>query len=136
MRKSRALGVVDLDQVAEILTRWKVQERAGVRQVAGPARVVLGADVTFRFLLQTIPCRVVEVIDEPDRRGFAYGTLPGHPETGEERFIAERDPATGEITATIIAFSNAATWQTRVAGPIGRLLQRVMAKRYLAAMVP
>ena len=27
------------------------------------------------------PCRVVYVIDEPDVRGFAYGTLPGHPES-------------------------------------------------------
>jgi hypothetical protein len=25
-------------------------------------------------------CRVVAVIDEPDRFGFAYGTLPDHPE--------------------------------------------------------
>jgi uncharacterized protein (UPF0548 family) len=32
------------------------------------------------------PCRVVYVIDEPDIRGFAYGTPPGHPESGEERF--------------------------------------------------
>ena len=37
------------------------------------------------------PCRVVYVIDEPSRRGFAYGTLPGHPESGEEAFIVEID---------------------------------------------
>lgn len=136
VRASRSLGVVDLDEVAEILSRWKVQERAGVRQVDGPPRVALGADVTFRFLFQTIPCRVVEVVDEPDRRGFAYGTLPGHPETGEERFLAERDPATGVVTATITAFSIAGTWKTRLAGPLGRLLQRFMTRRYLDAMVP
>jgi uncharacterized protein (UPF0548 family) len=40
------------------------------------------------------PCRIVYVIDEPDRRGFAYGTLPGHPERGEEAFIISRRPAT------------------------------------------
>lgn len=136
VRVSRSLGVVDLDAVAEILMTWKVQERSGVRRVAGPERVALDVDVTFRFLLQTIPCRVVELLDEPDRRGFAYGTLPGHPETGEERFVAERDPATGEVTATITAFSNAGTWQTRLAGPVGRLLQRGMTRRYLAAMQP
>lgn len=136
VRVSRSLGIVDLDEVAEILSRWKVQERAGVRQVEGPARVALGVDVTFRFLFQTIPCRVVDVVDEPDRRGFAYGTLPGHPEIGEERFIAERDPSTGEVTATITAFSNPGTWRTKAAGPLGRLLQRLMTKRYLDAMVP
>jgi len=136
VRATRSLGVVDLDAVAEILFSWKVQERAGVRRVAGPDRVALGVDVTFRSLLQTIPCRVVDVIDEPDRRAFAYGTLPGHPETGEERFLAERDPATGEVTATITAFSNPATWVTRLGGPVARLVQRVMTRRYLDAMVP
>lgn len=136
VRVSRSLGIVELDDVAHILMAWKVQERSGVRRVAGADRVALGADVSFRFLFQTIPCRVVEVVDETDRRGFAYGTLPGHPETGEERFIAERDPATGEVTATITAFSRPGTWRTKAAGPVGRLLQRAMTKRYLAAMVP
>lgn len=136
VRVTRSLGVADLDEVAEILFSWKVQERAGVRRVSGADRVALGVDVTFRSLLQTIPCRVVDVVDEPDRRGFAYGTLPGHPETGEERFVAERDPATGEVTATITAFSNPATWVTRVGGPFARLVQRLMTRRYLDAMKP
>ncbi len=30
------------------------------------------------------PCRVVYEVERPDARGFAYGTLPGHPATGEE----------------------------------------------------
>ncbi|AXT84717.1 DUF1990 domain-containing protein [Aeromicrobium sp. A1-2] len=136
LRASRSLGQVDLDDVAEILMTWRVQSRSGVWQVDGPRRVVLDAEVTFRFLGQKIPCRVVEVVEERDLRGFAYGTLPGHPESGEERFEARRDPTTGEITATITAFSNPATWPTRIAGPAGRLLQRTMTRRYLAAMIP
>jgi uncharacterized protein (UPF0548 family) len=136
VRVTRSLGVVDLDEVAEILFSWRVQERSGVRRISGPDRVALGADVTFRSLMQTIPCRVVEVVDEQQRRGFAYGTLPGHPETGEERFVAERDPESGEVTATITAFSNPATWVTRLGGPVARLVQRVMSRRYLDAMVP
>jgi hypothetical protein len=35
------------------------------------------------------PCRIVAVVDEPLRFGFAYGTLPGHPESGEEAFIID-----------------------------------------------
>jgi uncharacterized protein (UPF0548 family) len=30
------------------------------------------------------------VINEPKVRGFAYGTLPGHPESGEGRFLLEQ----------------------------------------------
>jgi uncharacterized protein (UPF0548 family) len=130
----RSLGVVDFDEAAEAIMTWQMQERSGVRRVGGPPRATLGADVTFRFLGQKVPCRVIDVVDEPDRRGFAYGTLPGHPETGEERFAVERDPATGEVTATVTAFSNPALWRTKLAGPVGRLLQRAMTQRYLKAL--
>jgi uncharacterized protein (UPF0548 family) len=136
LRVSHVLGVVDIDDVGELLMTWQVQLRSGVRLVDGPERVTLGADVTFRFLGQTIPCRVVDVVDEPDRRGFAYGTLPGHPETGEERFIAERDPMTGEVTLSITAFSRPGTWRTKVIGPFGRVLQRAMTRRYLTSLEP
>ena len=42
-----------------------------------------------------ITCRVVAVVDEPDRFGFAYGTLPVHPEQGEESFVVVRADAGG-----------------------------------------
>lgn len=85
-----------------------------------------------RFSLR-IPCRVVEVIDEPNRRGFTYGTLPGHPEAGEERFLLERHPD-DRLSFTITAYSKPATTLARVAGPLGRTAQLVMTRRYLKAM--
>jgi uncharacterized protein (UPF0548 family) len=33
---------------------------------------------------------VVEVIEQPDRGGFSYGTLARHPVSGEEAFITHR----------------------------------------------
>jgi uncharacterized protein (UPF0548 family) len=45
---------------------------------------VPGTDVLAHLGPIRVPCRVVYVLDEPERRGFAYGTLPGHPESGEE----------------------------------------------------
>jgi uncharacterized protein (UPF0548 family) len=39
---------------------------------------------------------------DPDRYGFAYGTLPAHPEEGEELFLVTRggdDTVRFEITA-------------------------------------
>lgn len=42
------------------------------------------------ILTPNAPCQVVYVLDEPDRQGFAYGTLPGQPESGEEAFVIER----------------------------------------------
>ena len=43
------------------------------------------------------PVRIVYLIDHSDRFGFAYGTLEGHVEQGEELFILERKPDSGEI---------------------------------------
>lgn len=136
LRESLVLGTGDevFAAAADTLMTWQMHARAGVRRVSGRQRVTLDTDVEFRFLGQTIPCRVVAVVDKPGLRGFAYGTLPGHPETGEERFEVERDPTSGEVTARVTAFSRPGTWRTRLIGPLGRLLQWRMAKRYLRAL--
>ena len=44
----------------------------------------MGSEVIVHLGPVRAPCRVVYVVDEPDRRGFAYGTLPGHPEIDGE----------------------------------------------------
>ena len=64
-----------------------MHRRAGL--LVDPARPrVLAGDVAVLSLLLgpwpiVAPVRVVDVVDEPRVRGFAYGTLPGHPETGQ-----------------------------------------------------
>jgi len=80
------------------------------------------------------PCRVVYVIDEPDIRGFAYGTLPGHPESGEERFAVRYDPKTSAVFAEVMAFSRPGVWWSKAGGPFVVMAQRAIAKRYLRAV--
>jgi uncharacterized protein (UPF0548 family) len=80
------------------------------------------------------PCRVVYVVDEPDRQGFAYGTLPGHAESGEELFMVRFDAASGDVYAEVAAFSRHATWWSRVASPITSLVQKIVTQRYLRAL--
>ncbi len=67
--------------------------------------------------------RIVYVIDEPRRFGFAYGTLPGHVEAGEERFLIEWMPD-DTVVYTIVAFSQPRYWLARLGRPIARRLQR------------
>ena len=71
-------------------------------------------------------CAVVWALDEPRRRGFAYGTLPGHPECGEESFLIEWDDQ-DEVWLTITVFSVGATWYTRAVGPLVPWFQRLYA---------
>ena len=49
--------------------------------------------------------KIVYAFDEPNRYGFAYGTLPGHIELGEEVFWIERNEV-GEVSYHIKAFSS------------------------------
>jgi len=84
------------------------------------------------WLAVAAPCRIVGVVDEPNRWGFAYGTLPGHPEQGEESFVVSIDD--DEVTFTITAFSRAGNRIVEFAGPIGRAMQRVGTRGYVKAL--
>ena len=94
----------------------------------------VGSEVIVHHGPVRAPCRVVYVIDEPDRRGFAYGTLPGHAESGEELFAVRYDPATDDVYAEVTAFSRHATWWSRLGSPVTSLAQRVISERYVRAL--
>lgn len=136
VRESRVVGRGrhDFDAASAAVLSWQMHERAGVKRLSGPDRAVVGRDVTFRWLVLRFECRVVSVLDERDRRGFTYGTLARHPERGEERFVVEIDPATEVVTATITAFSKPSGWLVRLGGPVPRVVQAFMTRRYLTAL--
>lgn len=135
--RSATLARRDLDGVSADLFGWRMQERSGLRVWASEVPLRTDTLALLRLgpgpLSIAIPCRVVYVVDEPDRRGFAYGTLPGHPESGEERFMLRRHDD-GRIEATVCAFSRPATTLAQATGPLGRRFQHLMARRYLAAL--
>ncbi|CAM4436178.1 hypothetical protein MB901379_01921 [Mycobacterium basiliense] len=120
------------EQAADSVMHWGMQHGAGLHVQASSTIAVVSAVVVVRMMgLLRAPCRVVYVIDEPDVRGFAYGTLPGHPESGEERFAVRYDPARSAVFAEVSSFSRPATWWSKAGGPVVSLAQRVIARRYL-----
>lgn len=127
----------DFEGAAADLFAWRVHEQAGLAVGAGDIPLRLGTVVVMRWgwrrAALRIPCRVVEVIEEPRRRGFSYGTLPGHPESGEEQFLLELE-ADGRVRFTISAFSRPASPLAKLSGPAGRAVQWFMTKRYLRAL--
>lgn len=80
-----------------------------------------------------VPNRIVAVVDEPDRFGFAYGTLPGHPEAGEEGFWIER-VASGDVRLTIRVEATGAWRLARLGKPAVLALQRLALRRYLRGL--
>jgi hypothetical protein len=59
-------------------------------------------------------CRIVYVIEEEasllKRYGFAFGTLPGHVERGEERFTVEWHRAEDSVFYEVFVFARPTRW--------------------------
>lgn len=86
-----------------------------------PGEVVV---VVFRMLglWWLNSCRIVYVIDEPNRFGFAYGTLDQHVEKGEEIFEVYREKD-GKVWYRLSAFSKPSRWYVWLGYPLARLAQ-------------
>jgi len=84
------------------------------------------------------PCRVVYVIDEADefteRFGFAFGTLPGHGESGEERFTVEWRRADDSVWFEIYTFARGHHPLVRATEPLLRRVQFRFGRESVAAM--
>ncbi|TAK69043.1 MAG: DUF1990 domain-containing protein [Actinomycetota bacterium] len=79
------------------------------------------------------PIEVVAVIRTDDRCGLAYGTLDGHPVSGEEAFIVSRNRA-GTVTLTIRSLTTPGGGRWRAAWPAVRLAQHYYRRRYLRSL--
>jgi uncharacterized protein (UPF0548 family) len=83
-------------------------------------------------------CRIVYVVDESgpiSKFGFAYGTLPGHVESGEERFLIEWDRGKNGVWYDILAFSRPNHFLTRLGYPVVRRLQKRFGRDSAASML-
>ncbi len=132
-------GPEAFERAREALRAWAGHRALGMALSPERPELAVGTTLAFAVRLPAAPlwvtgaCRVVAAIDEPDRFGFAYGTLPHHPEVGEELFLARRLPS-GEVRLEITAVSRPSTRLLALAGPLGRLLQRRAARIYLAGL--
>ncbi|MDG3013079.1 DUF1990 domain-containing protein [Speluncibacter jeojiensis] len=129
-------GDENFRRASDLVLSWGLQLGAGLRPRASSPTVEPDAVCELRLgvvpLGLTAPCRVVAVYEDEHARGFAYGTLPGHPESGEELFLVEREPD-GGVRLRIRAFSRPATRVARWSGPLGCLGQSLITERYLRA---
>jgi uncharacterized protein (UPF0548 family) len=130
-------GAEVFERAATALLSWQMHRRAGVRVEAETPTAVPGSVVLLRIGLGPLaiqaPCQVVYEITEDRRRGFAYGTLPGHPERGEEAFVVALG-SDDRVTFSVRAFSGPATRSARAGGPLTRLAQDLAIRRYLHAL--
>ncbi|MEP7333816.1 MAG: DUF1990 domain-containing protein, partial [Terracoccus sp.] len=139
VRRRAAIGAgpTQFRAAAAALMGWQVQRRAGIEVRASAPVIGVDEVADLRIgggpLRLTAPVRVVHTIENPHSRGFAYGTLPGHPESGEEQFVVELMPS-GLVLFTITAFSRPAWRLARLSGPFDDVVQALMTRRYLLAL--
>lgn len=82
-------------------------------------------------------CRVVYVVEESEplcRFAFAYGTLPEHAESGEERFQVEWHADDDSVWYDLYAFSRPGQLLSKIAYPYVRTKQKQFARESLLAM--
>ena len=120
-------GPAALTAAGEAITTFRMHRAAGAGIRADARRAAPGVRVEVALgigpLRLRAPCTVVWTVAEEHRIGFAYGTRPGHPECGEEAFVAELR-ADGSVWFTVTAFSRPARALTRLAGPLVPVFQR------------
>jgi uncharacterized protein (UPF0548 family) len=137
---SRSLGSEPgtFGRAVAALNQWAPQRGAGMHLtpespvVAQDECVVLLQRMVGGFV--TAAARIVYVTDEPNRYGFAYGTLPHHPVAGEEAFLVEQDDR-GDVNFVIEVFSRPRHPLARLGKPVSRLVQKRTTRRYLRGMV-
>ena len=124
------------NRAARDVLRWRVKTASGFT-VDSPDPVSRGDRlvISARLFNMTIfePVEVLDVVEELDRVGFAYRTLPGHPVNGEEAFIVHRRG--GEVRITVRSLTRAAPQQPwRALYPLLKIAQRVSRRRYLLSL--
>jgi len=114
-----------------------LQRRAGLVVAASAPRAALDVVVSVGMRLGPVwvqaPCRVLQVVAAARRHGFAYGTLAGHPERGEEAFVVGLDD-TEAVRLQVTAFWRPATTTVHLLGPLARRLQHRVTEAYLRAL--
>ena len=137
-RHRRRIGAAaSFDRAAAGLRSWQVHKGIGARVIPDEPITQVGASHLVVMRLGPVrvvaPVRIVHIIDETDRQGFAYGTLPGHPEKGEESFTVSRTSEGGTVFE-ITAFSRPSELLVRLGSPVARAVQNRTTERYLQAL--
>lgn len=130
-------GTAAFERAVDAVFDWRAQRATGLRvRATGPASepgtvVVLTAGL--RRLGYDIPCRVVWAQTEGPEQGFGYGSLPGHPESGEEAFVVTHRDDDAVVFRTRV-FSRLASPLARLGGPVSRAVQHAALRRYVTAI--
>jgi uncharacterized protein (UPF0548 family) len=120
-------GEAVLRRAGEAIVTFRMHRATGARIRTDAARAEPDVRLTVGLGPLTAPCQVVWTVEESHRIGFGYGTRAGHPASGEEAFMVERD-AQDQVWFSVTAFSRPAGTLMRLGGPVAVLFQHLYAR--------
>ena len=130
-------GAQCFDAAVSAIRRWKMFDLGWVHLFSDQPRIETGATVVVVVnhlgFWSMNACRIVYVVEEQQRYGFAYGTLAEHAERGEERFTVEWSHADDTVWFDLLAFSKPGP-MARLGYPLARRLQKRFARDSKEAM--
>lgn len=131
-------GREDFERAINAVRSWKMFDLGWVELFRSNTPIEVGQNVAILVnhlgFWSLSGARIVYIIDEANRFGFAYGTLTEHAEIGEERFSVEFDPNSNEVFYDLLAFSRPAALLAKLGYPISRYYQKQFATDSKAAM--
>jgi len=136
-------GETAFNKAVEALRNWKMFDLGWVSVCWPDAPIEVGTTVAVlarHFGFWSLhPARIVFLVDDDDgrarRSGFAYGTLQGHGEKGEETFIIEWHYNDDSVWYDLRSFSRAGQLLTTLGHPVARMLQKRFARESTQVML-
>jgi uncharacterized protein (UPF0548 family) len=142
-RVGLGVGPEVYERAKEALRGWRQFGLCWVHLLPGEAPVEVGYTVAvlarhygfWSLNAARIVYLIEESSEEVERFGFGYGTVSGHAERGEERFLIERHREDDSVWYNVLAFSRPNHPLAWPGFPLARLLQRRFARDSKRAMV-
>jgi uncharacterized protein (UPF0548 family) len=116
-------------RVREGMRDWRIHTLAGLR-VESPGKPLVGQAFRAALGFFRVPCEVVWLRDENSVYGYGFGTLAGHPLSGEEAFEVRLSPG-GTVRFSVRAFSRRTAWYARLGAPFVLALQDSVTDRFV-----
>jgi uncharacterized protein (UPF0548 family) len=130
-------GALCFDAAVRAIQQWKMFDLGWVQLFFDNTPIERGSTVAVVVkhlgFWSMNACRIVYVVEDQQRYGFAYGTLAEHAERGEERFLVEWDHLDDSVWYDILALSKPGG-MAKLGYPYTRRLQKKFAHDSKVAM--
>jgi uncharacterized protein (UPF0548 family) len=129
-------GAQTFDRAKKAIDDWTMYKLDWTRVYPPKTPINIGESVCIvvnhGFCWSINSCRIIYVLNEYNestkRYGFAFGTLPGHSETGEERFTVEWNRADDSVFYELLSFARPQHILAHIGFPFVTFFQRKFAR--------